>query len=333
MSDSVPTTMGCAGWGQQGRRVLKGLGRAAPLPVAGQARLLWQVEGCSILGEVGPGFSAPCSQSSGPGWGLGGEASHQPQEHSGRQGHGSRAGGSSLHSPQHCPDSAGDAGFPPFASTQSPGTAVPNHGAPWQLLCRAGQEASPASPAQGSCPQTQELPVPGERWHLHMALGQDELSAGQQEWRRKPHTGWEGRHPCVLQARRSAQADTLLPGCWRCPRGRAGPRPPGAVARMGQPMGSEKLSPTPASPAALGDPAGWHRDVLGAGATLAGGRLPPARSVIKQSEQRHLTKSSRHPGRPPSSTAVICQGECLPITGTSLLFYCELYKDKKKGWA
>lgn len=159
MSDSVPTTMGCAGWGQQGRRVLKGLGCAAPLPVAGQARLLWQVEGCSILGEVGPGFSAPCSQSSGPGWGLGGEASHQPQEHSERQGHGSRAGGSSLHSPQHRPDSAGDAGFPPFASTQSPGTAVPNHGAPWQLLCQAGQEASPASPAQGSCPQTQELPL------------------------------------------------------------------------------------------------------------------------------------------------------------------------------
>lgn len=60
------------------------------------------------------------------------------------------------HSPQDRPDSAGAAGFVPFASKQSPGTAVPNHRAPWQLLCRAGQEASPASPAQGSCPQPQE---------------------------------------------------------------------------------------------------------------------------------------------------------------------------------
>lgn len=97
-------------------------------------------------------------------------------------------------------------------------------------------------------------------------------------------------------------------------------------------VGSAMLSPTPApaSPAVLGDAESAR---LAPGVPLAGGAAPPARSMIKQSEQRHRTKCCRHPGRPPSSTAVICQGECLPITGTSLLFYCELYKDKKKGWA
>lgn len=98
-----------------------------------------------------------------------------------------------------------------------------------------------------------------------------------------------------------------------------------------------RLGPTPtlSSPSAPELPSvpGWHRGAAGPSAALAGGTLLRAQRVIKQSEQRHLTKSSRHPGRPPSSTAVICQGECLPITGTSLLFYCELYKDKKKGWA
>lgn len=97
-----------------------------------------------------------------------------------------------------------------------------------------------------------------------------------------------------------------------------------------------RLSPTPtliSFTLKLHSMPGWHWGAAGPSAAPAGGMLLRAQRVIKQSEQRHLTKSSRHPGRPPSSTAVICQGECLPITGTSLLFYCKLYKDKKKGWA
>lgn len=155
--------------------------------------------------------------------------------------------------------------------------------------------------------------------------------------RRKPHNGLEGRHPRVPPARRSRRVH-LAARTLEMPTGQSWPPASQGCGWDGDRLwalrGSALLLPRPLLlPLGILQMPGWHRDGMGAGATLAGGTLPPARSVIKQSEQRHLTKSSRHPGRPPSSTAVICQGECLPITGTSLLFYCELYKDKKKGWA
>lgn len=125
-----------------------------------------------------------------------------------------------------------------------------------------GSWPAPAPPTQGSHPQppesllSQAVDPAGKGGSWMLALGQAELSAGHQGLGRKPHNGLEGRQPCVPQARRSPRAYTSLPGCWRCSRGRAGPRPPRAAAGMGQPVGSARLGPAPAlaSPAALGDP-------------------------------------------------------------------------------
>lgn len=59
------------------------------------------------------------------------------------------SGVNTLRSPWGCPGSAGAAAFLPFASTQSPGTATPSHGAPRQLPVLSWAGGQPCFPHPG----------------------------------------------------------------------------------------------------------------------------------------------------------------------------------------